>query len=290
MPFKFVHLTDTHLVPEPQRVYGVDVRRALDAAIEDINTCHGDAAFAIITGDLTHRGDEAAYRHLAKALKRLAMPCHLVLGNHDARETFRHVFPERPCDDNGFVQYDFAMDDAAGIVIDTLLQSSDRGGLCDARLAWLTQTLEKHRDRDVHLFMHHAPCDVGIGGLDLIRLTEGRARLKTLIARHGRVRAIYFGHLHRSLAGTWAGVPFFTLPATCYQVALELSRRVTVPGNEEPPAYGVVLSDAETLVVHTDRFTERGRAFLLDDPRAESALSRDAMPSRAESEDRLTRL
>lgn len=290
MTLKFVHLTDSHLVPAPQRVYGVDTRRALAAAIDDVNARHGDAAFAIITGDLAHRGEETAYRHLAELVERLAMPCHLLIGNHDSRDAFRRVFPDRPTDPGGFVQFTFGMGEATGVALDSLLPGTDRGGLCADRLDWLATTLDGLANRDVFLFVHHAPCDVGIGGMDLIRLVEGRERLAKMVTCHGRVRGLFFGHLHRSLAGAWAGVPFFTLPATCYQVALELSQRVTVPGNEEPPAYGVVLADAESLVVHTDRFTERGREFLLDDPLAENAPSRDSLPSRGESESRVATL
>ena len=54
MPFKFIHITDTHLANPGLKLYGLDPRARLDAAIADINNHHVDAAFAVVTGDLTH--------------------------------------------------------------------------------------------------------------------------------------------------------------------------------------------------------------------------------------------
>ena len=54
MPFKFIHLTDTHLANPGLKLYGLDPRARLDAAIADINQHQSDAAFAVVTGDLTH--------------------------------------------------------------------------------------------------------------------------------------------------------------------------------------------------------------------------------------------
>ena len=68
MPFKFIHLTDTHLAGPGLKLYGLDPRARLDAAIADINTHHSDAAFAVVTGDLTHWGEAEAYANFAEAI------------------------------------------------------------------------------------------------------------------------------------------------------------------------------------------------------------------------------
>lgn len=58
---KFVHLTDTHLVPAPRPLYALDPRDRLARAVDDINRKQPDATFVVVTGDLAHFGEAAAY-------------------------------------------------------------------------------------------------------------------------------------------------------------------------------------------------------------------------------------
>ena len=93
---KFVHITDTHLVPPGESLCGLEPSARLAKAIETVNRSDGDAAFAVITGDLSYHGMEPAYRTLRHILGDLAMPHHLLIGNHDDRESFKRIFPETP--------------------------------------------------------------------------------------------------------------------------------------------------------------------------------------------------
>ena len=68
MPFKFIHITDTHLANPGLKLYGLDPRARLDAAIANINKHQSDAAFAVVTGDLTHWGEPESYTNFADAM------------------------------------------------------------------------------------------------------------------------------------------------------------------------------------------------------------------------------
>ena len=75
----FVHLTDLHLVAPGQSLYGLDPAERLRAAVHSICRRHGPdaaapAAFAVITGDLAHLGEVAAYESLADIIKGLPFP------------------------------------------------------------------------------------------------------------------------------------------------------------------------------------------------------------------------
>jgi 3',5'-cyclic AMP phosphodiesterase CpdA len=52
--FKFIHLTDTHVIGGDDMLFGANPRRRLELAVESISMDHADAAFVVITGDLTH--------------------------------------------------------------------------------------------------------------------------------------------------------------------------------------------------------------------------------------------
>ena len=61
---KFIHVTDLHLVAEDELLWGLKPIETLDACLADIARHHADAAFVAITGDLTERGEVAAYQML----------------------------------------------------------------------------------------------------------------------------------------------------------------------------------------------------------------------------------
>ena len=267
---KFVHLTDPHLVPPGERLYGLDPAERLRAAIDDINRHHPDAAFALVTGDLAHRGQVEAYRVLAELVAGLSVPCHLVLGNHDDRQAFRHVFPGVPVDDHGFVQYRIETPAGIFLVLDTVEDGTHVGRLCPRRLAWLERQLTATRGAAAYICMHHPPFAVGLPSMDPLRLAE-ESEFGAALARHGHVRHLFFGHLHRPVSGAWRDISFSTLPATNHQVGLDFTRHDGVPGSHEPPAYSIVMITLDAIIIHTHDYLDEGPRFELFDRRAERA-------------------
>ena len=93
---KFIHLSDTHIRPKPQKIRGIDVHARLEAAVESINKNFSDAELCMVTGDLTDQGDAESYTEVCEILDRLEIPWHGLMGNHDkgnvARATLSH-FP-----------------------------------------------------------------------------------------------------------------------------------------------------------------------------------------------------
>ena len=141
---KFVHITDTHFVPPGNLLYGLNPIDRLALCVADINRNHSDAAFAILTGDLAHKGEPEAYAALKHELDKLAMPYHLLVGNHDDRAHFRTTFPAAKFDINGFVQYTLEMGEGVtAVCLDTNEPGKPWGTFCEKRGAWLKATLDK---------------------------------------------------------------------------------------------------------------------------------------------------
>ncbi|GAB5470967.1 MAG: phosphodiesterase [Rhodospirillales bacterium] len=270
---KLIHLTDPHLVSPGRRLFASDPQARLAPAIDTINRQHGDAKAVFVTGDLTHWGEASAYQALRDLLSGLRVPYHLLLGNHDQRGAFHATFPEVPRDAAGFVQYEVALESGVCLALDTLQDGTTPGRLCPDRLAWLADRLQAHRERDLFIFLHHPPFDVGIPGMDRLRLLEGDEDLRTLLSAQGRVRHIFFGHVHRPIAGSWAGIGVSSLFATNHQVALQFDAPEDVPGSLEPAALGVVLIDAMSVIVHMQSYSDPSPAFSLSNPKAEAAQS-----------------
>ena len=169
---KIIHITDTHLVEPGRTLYQTDPYERLAQCIDDVVANHSDAAFCVLTGDLAHKGEPAAYQGLARQLARLAMPVYPLLGNHDFRAPFRAAFPDAPRDGDGFVQAVVRRDEGDFILLDTLDEGVNGGKYCAAREAWLTARLDESRERPVYLFMHHPPFSIRIPCVDRIALAE----------------------------------------------------------------------------------------------------------------------
>ncbi len=259
---KLIHLTDTHFVAPGLKLYGLDPRARLDAAISDINRNHADAALVVVTGDLTHWGEPEAYRNFADSMSPLKVPAVTLVGNHDRRAECLEALRSAPRDPIGFVQG--LRDTPAGrlLFLDTLDEASHAGQMCEARFAWFKTALaETPSDQPIFVFMHHPPFPVGVHAMDEIALAE-RARFREVVAPYvGHIRHLFFGHVHRPIAGSWAGIPFSTLRGTNHQVAFDLDPAAPHLASQEPPAYGVVLMSGDGVVVHTHDYLDASPRF-----------------------------
>lgn len=261
LPAKLIVLTDLHIVPAGETVLGIDPADRLDRALAHINHHHPDAARLVVTGDLTHYGDEESYRRLRGCLARSTLPVTLLLGNHDDRSAFRRVFPECAVDPDGFVQSAIDVASWRLVFLDSLEddpgvtshESHGAGRLCSARLRWLERTLADARDRPVLLFMHHPPHAVGFRGMDRIRLRDERDFFE-IVRKAGNVRHIFAGHVHRTISGSVAGIPFSVFKSPVHQQPMTFDSDDTSSSVLEPPAYGIVFANGDSVLVHTEDY------------------------------------
>jgi len=257
---RFVHVSDMHIRPTGKPLYGLRPGERFRLALADITREWPDAAFVAITGDLVQGGAEAGYADLRDALSTLKCPFHLVVGNHDRRDALQTVFPELVTDDNGFVQYVFETEAGNFIALDTLNVGRHDGLLCDARLDWLESRLDEIGDGPCYILMHHPP----------FRIT-GRDRFRDLIVAND-VRHLFYGHLHRPMHGSWAGVPFSCVRGTNHQLARDMGRRSKKPlGSHEAAAYAIVRIEDDLVVVHEQNFLDDSIWFELANPEARNA-------------------
>lgn len=248
----FIQITDTHFVPGDRLLHGTSPKQRLGAGIDLIRRFHGDAEAVLLTGDLAHHGEEAAYETLKEALAPLEMPAFLMMGNHDSRAPFRKVFPDAPEIEGGFIQFSIDVAGARVICLDSLndLPGDHEGRLCDIRLAWLDRELGAvPSDKPVILAVHHPPFDLGIPAMDRIKLRDGEALFEVLQKR--RPDQMLFGHVHRPIAGHWRGIPFYLQRAFNHQVYLSFEDREEVEFVDENPDIGIVRTSVDGIQIFT---------------------------------------
>jgi 3',5'-cyclic AMP phosphodiesterase CpdA len=262
---RVVHLTDPHLLAPGGRLFGLDPLARLDAALAHIRRHEPAAELLLLTGDLTDRGEDAAYAALAERLAAMPQPATLLLGNHDARAAFRRAFPDTAATVEGFVQT--VIDGADGVslvTLDTLVPGEDRGALDGGRLEWLEATLAARAERAVYLAMHHPPVASGIPGMDAIGLA-GAEPFWRVLARAPQVRHVFAGHIHRPFFARRGHVTVSTLPSPVHQVHLQYDAEDAVLGSLEPGCYGVARLGVDGFDVHVRAFTDTSPRFVFDD-------------------------
>lgn len=258
---KLIHISDIHLTVPGERMGGLDPHHRFAQALEDVRTNHSDATRIIITGDLTHWGEPAAYDALRKALNDLPCPVRLLIGNHDDRAPFLSAFPDHPKDPNGFINYAETVENTRLIYLDTTAPRTHAGHFCAARRDWLAYELETC-DR-ARLFMHHNVMQLGLPASDKIALApEDRTPLAGLLAKYcDRIDYVHFGHVHAVTHGTYCGIPFASVRSTGNQSLPNLTEKDLLHGAPMAPSYAVILASGSDTIIHDIPFTWDGPVF-----------------------------
>ncbi|MEM9044476.1 MAG: phosphodiesterase [Pseudomonadota bacterium] len=258
----FIQLTDLHFVPPGEALFDLSPVERLTPAIDLINREHKDAAFLLITGDLVHRGEEAAYRLLATLLASCETPVHLMLGNHDSREAFRAVF-DAPVEPEGFVQFVAWDGETPVICLDSLIDLPDRsdGTLCEARLDWLSRQIsELPAGQPWILALHHPPMSVGLPNMDRISLGNGDQLFEVLAPNPPAMMLL--GHVHRPIHGTWRGIPFHIQRGVNHQVTYQAQSGSGLMFQDEPPEFSIITTTPDGPLIHSRGYMSEGPAFL----------------------------
>jgi Icc protein len=257
---KLIQITDLHLVAPGKTLFDSDPRERLRLCLGDVVRCHADADLVVVTGDLAHNGEPAAYQVLRDALSAFPLPTRLLIGNHDSRVNFHACFPDAPSDEGGFVQS--AIDTPVGrlVFLDTNEPGTHEGRYCARRRHWLARQCDGAEGRPIYLFMHHPMGRIRYRPMDDLGLAERDAFRDALRGRD--VRHIFAGHVHRPISGSWGGIPFSTLRGLNHQVWLDFSVAEGIPSSLEPPAYAIILIDDDDVIVHLHDFLDRSPKYL----------------------------
>ncbi|MGI3186329.1 phosphodiesterase [Nioella aestuarii] len=253
---KILVMTDLHITPEGQTIIGLDPGARLEAGLAHAGKAHPDADRLVLMGDLTHHGTAEEYARLKSALSDLPWPVTLMIGNHDTRAGFLACFPEAPTDTNCFVQSCVELDDVRLICLDTHQTDPDvehSGTLCPARLTWLEEALS-NSEKPCLVFLHHPPFDTGFTGMDRIGLTNA-PDLRRVLTRHAQVAHVFAGHIHRTITASIGGLPITVFKSPCHQMPMILGEEGSGHSVDEPGAYGIILTQGDSVVVHFEDFT-----------------------------------
>ena len=225
MTVKLAQVTDTHLLTDREATMrGVATWHSLRRVLACVAEKQPDAI--LLTGDLAHNGDPAAYDLLYELVSALEIPAYWLPGNHDRPDIARDRLSRVP-----FVTADRV--ELGGwnlILLDSTLATATygEGEISPDRLQQLRLELDA-TDRPTAIALHHHPIPMNIDWLDTIGVTNARELLaqldrselpkKSLELDHKNpVKLVMFGHTHLEFAGDRHGIQFYGTPSTCTQV------------------------------------------------------------------------
>jgi Icc protein len=213
-PTLIAQLSDLHIGANEN---GVDPVPHLEAVVDAVRALPNQVDAVLVSGDLTHDGDEPELQLAREVLERVEAPLYVLPGNHDDRALLREVF-DLPGEEGEPVNYSVDVGELRLVVFDSNVPGQDPGRYDADQLRWLDSELRAQPDRSTLLAMHHPPLATGVREWDGINLEPGqREALAEVVARHPQLRAIVGGHLHRIAVSTLAGCPVLSVPSTYLQ-------------------------------------------------------------------------
>ncbi|MBP8305804.1 MAG: metallophosphoesterase [Burkholderiaceae bacterium] len=243
-----LHVTDLHLTGDGSRPYGMCPRERLERFVARVNDEFAYADAVVCTGDLTHAAQSASYDELQACIAGSAVPWRITIGNHDSRPLFLERFAAHGR--GGFAQSYHRLAGVDLCLVDTHLEDSASGTVCDARLAWLADSLAS-ATQPVALFMHHHPSPLGIRAVDAIALQRADELAAVLAPHRNRLLFIGHGHTHRTCFGQWQGIPVIGQRSLVHQASLGLRRSTRLVSGT--PAFSVIeIADGAFRVHHED--------------------------------------
>ncbi|MEV8170575.1 metallophosphoesterase [Microbacterium sp. NPDC077486] len=255
----FVHISDTHLPGERSPLYGsgADADANLAEMLDRLVSSGLRPDALLFTGDLTDRGDAAAYKRLHELVAPAAeaLGCEVVwaAGNHDDRRAMRSELGLAGAGDEPIVEVRW-FGGMRVIVVDSTVPGAHWGEVPSSQLDRLEGELSTAAPQGTLLLIHHPPLPTVLDLAVTVELRDQDALAAVL--RGSDVRGILSGHVHHPSFGTFAGIPVAVASSSAY--GQDLAQPVgATRGQDAAQGYNLVHVYADTIV-HSAVSLERG--------------------------------
>ena len=153
------------------------------------------------------------------------------------------------------------------IALDTLSPGHGRGDFRREQVDHLIKLVGSEPNKPIVVFTHHPPFEVTVGP-DRFHFgtTESLARLRDALQRHGRIVAVFSGHVHCGAAGRIGRIPASVVPC----IATTLRRGEYPPRMKTRPVYHLhrfdpswgFVSESRVVGAEGSRVDERSSAWI----------------------------
>ncbi|GMR08582.1 MAG: hypothetical protein BMS9Abin26_1587 [Gammaproteobacteria bacterium] len=224
---KFVHITDPHLLDQPEETFhSLNTRKNLEAVLSDSLMRYPDIDFLLFTGDISQTGSEESYTLFNSLVQQYDLPIYCIPGNHDTPELLQHVIPNCPDKSINIIQSDkFSL-----VLLNSRVENREHGMITQHCLQQLEEHLKNGEDQFNIIAIHHPPVLINSRWLDEIGLLNKTEFLQT-INKYPRNTLLLFGHVHQEIDQQLDNLRLLATPSTCYQFKAnsEYMHRIDTP-------------------------------------------------------------
>ena len=254
-PLTFVHLSDSHLMPDPHNVGTefVSALAATGALLREIEALPAPLEFVLHTGDVNHDPQrEDDYRRTLELFSRLGVPVHFLPGNHDRSLWLQRVL--QGVEDPGpHADREFEAGGVQFLLLDSTVprEEGGHGRLEPEQLAWLERRCAAPDRRPLVVALHHNPLSLAVSWPEELILRNGEALHEILLLARRRLRCVLYGHIHESLLTLRDGIAYQSVRGSCFQLRTWYGQSSLGPEPLQWPGYNLVtLTERDTFVRH----------------------------------------
>jgi len=205
----------------------------------------------VLTGDLTDGHWREGYKQIAARLDQQSYPSFVLPGNSDDRDLMRAEWGSKKwAHDSPDEALHFSYDagDLRLIGLDSTVDAQAHGSVCE-HVGWLEKQFNDADAAPALLFMHHHVVKSGIPTLDETICRGGDKLEKFIKDNPQRVLAVCSGHVHRPIAGTFAGIPAYICGSVCPANPVWFGTP-NIPPVSDPPALMIHRFASNILTSH----------------------------------------
>jgi 3',5'-cyclic AMP phosphodiesterase CpdA len=253
---RFIHISDTHIGPEREfELYGVKTYQAAAGLVEAIQELPFQPEFIVHTGDIVALPDPECYKLANQIFDELVPPIYFVTGNHDRAADIHRFLSQGPCqyvtDEKEILSYRFARNGFRFLTLDARGpdQIDPHGLLSAAQLALARETCTPEGE-PLSVFIHFPALPLDSEWLNRnMLLQNGMDFHRALLPARGRLRGVFFGHVHRGMQIMADGIFYSSVGSSFRQFTSWPDSSEVEFDQAHPPCFNVVtLSRSQTTV------------------------------------------
>jgi 3',5'-cyclic AMP phosphodiesterase CpdA len=255
---RFIHISDTHISPDPAYILPEAAYPPGDGArelVRQINALPFKPDFILHTGDVAFDPVDEAYTAARAVFSELAYPIYYLAGNHDSRELLQRTLLGLPQARPTF-DYEFEVNGVQIICLDSSTPAQFAGGtLTVEQLDWLDRLLRQPDTRPLVVAIHHNILPIGAPFWDeFMRLTNGEDLHRLLLQARGRLRGVFFGHVHMATDTYRDGIYYHSVPSSWYQLECYPEQENIQGDLGAEPGFSVVTISRSGMFIRRHRF------------------------------------
>lgn len=251
----FVHISDTHISPDPAFTaldFPFTVQQAALALVRELQNLPVKPDFVLHTGDVVYDPDPAAYTTARDILSQIPYPVYYLAGNHDEPEALQRFLLGQ---DEIISPFDYTFD-VNGVQIVCVDSNGPAvfpaGFVTQPQLECLEEVCSTQDDRPLVVAVHHNVLPVNVPWLDVhMRITNGEDFHAALLPARHRLRGVFFGHVHQNLSMCRDGILYSSVLSSWAQLHAWPGQTETVVDTDAEPGFNLVtLTHNQTYIRH----------------------------------------